>query len=145
ANVLLEEGERVKLTDFGLARAVDDDSLTQSGVIAGTPQYMSPEQARGEPVDHRSDLFSLGSVIYEMVTGHVPFRASNAMAILKRVCEEEPPSLRESNPQVPPWLEMIVAKLMTKDVRQRFQSADEVVEALGRALTDTRLSMPKSK
>ena len=86
SNILLENGvERVKLTDFGLARAVDDASLTQSGVVAGTPQYMSPEQARGEPVDHRSDLFSLGSVIYFMCAGHAPFRASSTPAVLRRV------------------------------------------------------------
>src|SRR5205823_3462976 len=76
ANILLENGvARVKLTDFGLARAVDDASLTQSGVLAGTPQYMAPEQAHGEPADHRADLFSLGSVLYAMCTGRPPFRA----------------------------------------------------------------------
>ena len=94
-NILLENGvERVKLTDFGLARAVDDASLTQSGVVAGTPQYMSPEQARGEPVDHRSDLFSLGSVLYFMCTGHSPFRACSTPAVLRRVSDERPRPLR---------------------------------------------------
>src|SRR5437763_10924412 len=84
ANILLENGvERVKLTDFGLARAVDDASLTQSGVIAGTPQYMAPEQARGEPLDARSDLFSLGSVLYALCTGQPPFRADHSLAVLK--------------------------------------------------------------
>src|SRR5262249_38073633 len=74
ANILLENGvQRVKLTDFGLARAADDASLTQSGVIAGTPTYMSPEQANGEPVDLKSDLFSLGSVLYELCTGRPAF------------------------------------------------------------------------
>src|SRR5262249_19549725 len=83
-----EDGvECVKLSDFGLARAVDDASLTQSGVIAGTPQYMAPEQARGEAVDHRADLFSLGSVLYALCTGRPPFRASSTMAVLQRVCE----------------------------------------------------------
>ncbi len=80
ANILLEEGvERVKITDFGLARAADDASLTRSGVIAGTPQYMSPEQARGEAVDHRTDLFSLGSVLYASCTGRSPFRAESSL------------------------------------------------------------------
>src|SRR5205085_1816586 len=83
ANILLENGdERVKITDFGLARAADDASLTQSGVIAGTPQYMAPEQARGEPIGPRTDLFSLGSVLYALCSGHAPFRANSAMAVL---------------------------------------------------------------
>src|SRR5262245_7004629 len=81
ANILLENGvERVKITDFGLARTVDDVALTQTNIIAGTPCYMSPEQARGETVDHRSDLFSLGSVLYAMCTGRTPFRADSTVA-----------------------------------------------------------------
>src|SRR5205807_10429397 len=80
ANILLENGvERVKITDFGLARAVDDSSLTQTGVIAGSPQFMAPEQARGDAIDHRADLFSLGSVLYTLCTGRPPFRASTTM------------------------------------------------------------------
>src|SRR5207244_2968915 len=91
ANILLENGvERVKLTDFGLARAVDDASLTQSGVVPGTPQYMAPEQALGEAVDARADLFSLGSVLYALCTGHPPFRAATALAVLKRICDDTP-------------------------------------------------------
>jgi serine/threonine-protein kinase len=135
ANVLLENGlERVKLTDFGLARAVDDASLTQSGVFIGTPQYVSPEQANGEHVDHRSDLFSLGSVLYAMATGHAPFRAGGTMAVLKRVCEEAPRPIREANPELPEWLERVVAKLMAKDPKDRYQSADEAAEVLAAAL-----------
>src|SRR5207248_5006202 len=95
ANILLENGvQRVKITDFGLARAVDDASLTQSGVIAGTPQYMAPEQAMGQAVDHRADLFSLGSTLYAMCTAHTPFRAESAMAVLRRVCDDEPRPVR---------------------------------------------------
>src|SRR5262249_8593997 len=91
ANILLENGvERVKITDFGLARAVDDASLTQSGTVAGTPMYMSPEQAEGQPIDSRSDLFSLGTVLYTMCTGHPPFRADATMAVLCRVVADTP-------------------------------------------------------
>ena len=92
ANILLERNvERVVITDFGLARAIDDASITQSGVIAGTPQFMSPEQARGENVDARTDLFSLGSVMYAMLTGHPPFRADTPWAALRRVTAQTPP------------------------------------------------------
>src|SRR5205807_415076 len=127
ANILLENGvERVRLTDFGLARAVDDASLTQSGVIAGTPPYMSPEQAQGEAVDHRTDLFSLGSTLYAMCTGHAPFRADSAMAVLRRVCDEQPRPVRAVNPDVPGWLADIIGKLHAKEPAQRFQTAAEV-------------------
>src|SRR5262249_55116065 len=131
ANILLENGiERVKLTDFGLARTVDDASVTQSGVIAGTPLFMSPEQAAGEPVDPRSDLFSLGSVLYMMCTGHAPFRASGTMAVMKRVIEDTTRPVREVNPEIPDWLEAIIAKLHAKKPEERFQSAKEVAELL---------------
>jgi serine/threonine protein kinase len=135
ANILLENGvERVRLTDFGLARAVDDASVTQSGVVAGTPQYMAPEQASGGPVDHRADLFSLGSTLYAMCTGHAPFRADSAMAVLRRVCDEQPRPIREINPDIPEWLLVIIAKLHAKEPCERFQTAAEVAELLGRCL-----------
>ena len=134
-NILLERNvERVLLTDFGLARAADDASLTRSGVIAGTPQYMSPEQARGDQVDHRTDLFSLGTVLYTMLAGHSPFRAESAMGVLRRVCDETPRPLREINPHVPEWLEAIVTKLHSKQAVNRFESASEVSTLLQRCL-----------
>jgi serine/threonine-protein kinase len=137
ANILLENGiERVVLTDFSLARAVDDASLTQSGVIAGTPQYMSPEQARGEISDHRSDLFSLGSVLYAMCSGHSPFRASSALAVLRRVSDDQPRSIRELNPAVPEELAMVIERLHAKNPGDRFQSASEVAEVLGEVLAN---------
>src|SRR6516165_10544036 len=85
ANVLVEAGPRLrlKLTDFGLARAADDASLTEPGVVAGTPMYMSPEQARGDRLDHRTDLFSLGSLLYALASGQAPFRAGDTLAVLK--------------------------------------------------------------
>ncbi len=135
ANILLADGvERVKLTDFGLARAVDDASLTRTGIIAGTPQYMSPEQARGESVDQRSDLFSLGSVLYAMCTGRAPFRAETSYGVLRRITDEEPRPIREINPDIPDWLCGIVAKLMAKRPEDRFQSAHEVAALLEQCL-----------
>ncbi len=135
ANILLENGvERVKITDFGLARAVDDASLTQSGVVAGTPQYMSPEQAEGKVVDRRTDLFSLGSVLYAMCTGRAPFRGGGTMAVLKRVCEDAPSPVREANPEIPDSLVAIIKKLHAKDPAERYQTAGEVAEILGQYL-----------
>src|SRR6185436_3555239 len=101
ANVLLEKGvDRVRLTDFGLARAADDGSLTRTGVVAGTPQYMSPEQAQGDPLDSRSDLFSVGSVLYTMAAGRPPFRAETTLGVLRRISDTQPRSLREVNAEV---------------------------------------------
>ena len=135
ANILLENGiERVKITDFGLARAADDASISQSGVAAGTPHYMAPEQARCEPIDPRVDLFGLGGLMYAMCTGHPPFRAETAMAVLRRVCEDTPRSIRADHPEVPAWLEAIIAKLLAKDPAARFQTAAEVAELLGQCL-----------
>src|SRR5262249_26807692 len=139
ANILLENGvERVKITDFGLARAAADANLTQSGVVAGTPQYMSPEQAEGKAVDPRTDLFSLGSVLYAMCTGRAPFRASGSVAVLKRVCEETPTPIREANPGIPDWLVEIIEKLHAKDPARRHQSSAEVAELLGRHLAQVQ-------
>ncbi len=129
SNILLEHGiERTLLTDFGLARASDDASLTHSGCHPGTPQYMSPEQARGETVDCRSDLFSLGSVLYTLCVGRPPFRAESAYGILRRITDSAPRPIREVNPEIPDWLCMIIARLMSKQASDRYQSAAEVAE-----------------
>src|SRR5207302_1522087 len=103
-NVLLEGGQhKVKITDFGLARAADDGSISQSGIIAGTPMYMAPEQAQGQTLDQRADLFSLGSVLYQMVAGRPPFRANSTVAVLKRVADDTPRPIREIIPEMPQW------------------------------------------
>jgi serine/threonine protein kinase len=130
ANVLIENGPqaRVKLTDFGLARAADDASMSQSGVVAGTPMYMAPEQARGDALDHRADLFSLGSVLYVMATGRPPFRASSTLAVLKRVADEQPRPIREIIPEVPDWFCRITEKLHAKKPEERYQTVREVAE-----------------
>jgi serine/threonine protein kinase len=137
ANILLENGvERVKITDFGLARTAADASLTASGFLVGTPAYMSPEQADGQPIDHRSDLFSIGSVLYAMCSGHAPFRAGSAMAVLRRVCDETPRPLRDVNPAIPDWLAAVVAKLQAKRPADRYGSAAEVAAVLSRRLAE---------
>jgi hypothetical protein len=131
ANLLLENGlARVTITDFGLARTVDDVGLTQAGVVAGTPEYMAPEQARGAAIDHRADLFSLGSVLYVMATGEPPFRGSTTLAVLRHVCEETPPPVRALNPNLTAWLEALIMRLMAKEPADRFRSAAEVAGLL---------------
>jgi serine/threonine protein kinase len=131
SNILLENSvERVKITDFGLARAVNDTSLTAAGQIAGTPEYMAPEQARAEPVDQRSDLFSFGCVLYEMATGLSPFRAQTAFAALRKVCEEKPRPAHEVHPAVPEWLSGLIAGLLVKEPGRRTRSAQELAEEL---------------
>ncbi|MBA4191535.1 MAG: hypothetical protein C0467_26445 [Planctomycetaceae bacterium] len=129
-NILIESGAepRVKITDFGLARAADDASLTRSGVISGTPMYMAPEQAQGLPLDHRADLFSLGSVLYQMVSGRPPFRAATTVAVLKRVADETPRPIQEILPTVSNGLCAAIAKLHAKRPEDRFQSAREVAD-----------------
>lgn len=141
-NILLEKSvERVMLTDFGLARAVDDASMTRSGVIAGTPQYMSPEQAIGESVDSRSDLFSLGSVLYTMAAGRPPFRAENAFSLLNRIVEDSPRPIREINTAIPQWFGAIVAALHTKSPEDRLESADQLAELLEGCLAHVQQPM----
>jgi serine/threonine protein kinase len=131
ANLLLENDlARVKITDFGLARMTDDAALTQNGVLAGTPEYMAPEQARGEKVDHRADLFSLGSVLHAACTGQPPFRGSTTLAVLRQVSEQTAPGVREVNAEIPSWLEALISRLMAMEPSDRFQRAAEVVTLL---------------
>jgi hypothetical protein len=132
ANILIESGpnSRAKISDFGLARSPDDSSLTQSGIVAGTPMFMAPEQANGETFDHRADLFSLGSVLYTMCTGSPPFRAKSPFAVFKRVIEDSPQPIREIVPQTPEWLCALIARLHAKKPEDRPASAQEVVELL---------------
>jgi serine/threonine protein kinase/formylglycine-generating enzyme required for sulfatase activity len=142
-NILLENGvERVKITDFGLARAADDVAITRTGEVAGTPQYMSPEQAQGLSLDARSDLFSLGSVLYAMGTGRSPFRADSTVAVLRRVCDDTPRPIREINSDIPDWLADIIDRLLAKKPVERFQTAAEVAELLGQHLAQLQQPSP---
>jgi serine/threonine-protein kinase len=135
ANILVEaDVSRVLVTDFGLARAVDDASATQSGYFVGTPNYMSPEQARGQRVDGRSDLFSLGSLIYFMSTGRMPFRAESPLCVLNRITTDEPTSVRQVNSDVSKTLSDIISRLLEKKPEHRFQTSSEVHDVLEKYL-----------
>lgn len=134
-NILLEAPSgNVKLTDFGLARAAEDAKLTQTGFVAGTPLYMAPEQAKNEPIDGRSDLFSLGGVLYAMAAGRSPFEAGSPFLVLRRVTEEAPRPLHEVNPAVPDDLADLIDELLEKNPDHRPQSAAEVANRLGHIL-----------
>jgi serine/threonine protein kinase len=134
ANIWLEGGpsgeqvRRCKILDFGLARSVDKEEaqITASGAILGTPAYMAPEQARGEKVDHRADLFSLGATLYRMATGRLPFDGPTPMAVLIALTTEAPLPLRETAPGLLPELAGLIDRLMSKKREDRPQSASEV-------------------
>ena len=143
ANILLEDGPgRVKITDFGLARAFADVRITQTGLVTGTPMFMAPEQARGEETDHRTDLFSLGSVLYALCTGKAPFPGSTPYLVLRQVTEEMPKPIKEINPDVPDWLVEIIDRLLAKNPDERFQSAADVARLLEAHLSHLSQSTP---
>lgn len=149
ANILLGSGaERVRITDFGIAFLGADPRMTQSGQIAGTPQYMSPEQVRGETVDGRSDLFSLGSLMYAMSTGVAPFQADSPYQLLQEVVSADPTPLEEIDSAIPDWLAAIVAKLHSPLPEDRYQSADELATELQQCLASCHqpvaVSRPRS-
>jgi hypothetical protein len=137
-----DHSPRVKLLDFGLARSADEDiHLTQSGMVVGTPSYMSPEQARGQALDARSDLFSLGVLLYRLCAGRQPFRGPTTVALLTALATETPLSVREVNPAVPPALADLTMRLLAKRPADRPHSAGAVVEAL-RGLEDRPAAPP---
>lgn len=139
ANILLEEGgHRVLISDFGLARALDDVSMTLSGMIAGTPPYMSPEQARGESIKCPSDLFSLGSVMYAMATGRPPYRGESPLAVLRQIGEQKPTSVCEINERMPAWYGRLIELLMHNEAANRPDSADAVAELIRGCLSHVR-------
>ena len=127
ANILIEQDvSRVMITDFGLARATDDAGITQSGWIAGTPHYMSPEQSSGENLDCRTDLFSLGGLLYFLATGREPFRGEKPFAVIQKIINEPPISPRELNSDLPAMISDVIERLLEKKPDDRFQSATAV-------------------
>lgn len=139
-NILVDERGFVKVTDFGIAKGLTDVSLTEAGFGMGTVHYVSPEQARGEPATPASDIYALGVVLYEMLTGHLPFDADNPIGLAMQHVHEAPPQPRQFNPNIPPAVEAIILRALAKDPRQRFPTAG----ALAQALTHWRQYVPGS-
>ncbi|MCI0402245.1 MAG: protein kinase, partial [Acidobacteria bacterium] len=132
SNIIIGREGTGKILDFGVA-VQNWNETTRRGTAIGTPNYMSPEQAQGERVDHRTDIFSLGAVLYEALTGEKAFPGSNPTTVIQRICAQEPAPLRRFQPVLPPALEAVVAKCLAKDPFQRYQSAREVAQALQRS------------
>lgn len=131
ANIMVIRDGLVKITDFGIARMrAATDELTQSGMMLGSPKYMSPEQVIGKRADHRSDLFSLGVILYELLTGAAPFNGENVTALMYQIVNFNPPAPSAVNPAVPELLDYIVAKMLAKPLDERYQSAQDLAQDL---------------
>ena len=134
SNILVGEGDRVTLTDFGLVKAMGSSTLTSSGALVGTPIYMSPEQARGVETDYRGDIYSLGVVSYEMLTGRPPF-TGNPLSIILAHASQRPPALRSLRAEIPPWVEAAVLRSLEKEPGDRYITTGAFVATLRQALT----------
>ena len=130
ANLMLDSDGRVVLTDFGIAKIVTGNQFTASGGMVGTPAYMAPEQGLGEAGDERSDLYSLGVIMYQMATGRLPFDAETPLAVILKHLNEDLPNPRSINPNLPVEIEQIIVKILAKDPEERFQSAEEMLARL---------------
>ena len=137
SNVLVDEGGNCSLTDLGLARMTEKtDHLTRTGAILGTPAYMSPEQGAGEPVDSRSDIYALGVILYELVTGRVPYKAETPIGVIFKHLYDPLPPARELNPSLPEAVHLVLLKALAKSPQDRYQTAGEMVRAIQAAIPE---------
>jgi len=136
ANVVVASTGRVVLTDFGIARAAQETGLTRTGTVVGTPQYMSPQQARGEEVDYRTDIYSLGIVAYQLLSGRVPFKGETPHAVLHQQIYEPPPTIKQVRPDLPAGIGPVLAQVLAKEPAERYPSVGAFVQALGQALSE---------
>ena len=129
-NLLLTDDGTVKVTDFGIARAGDFSMMTNSNIIMGTPHYMSPEQAQTNTVDIRSDIYSLGIVLYQMLSGELPFKGETPLEVMRKQVDEQPQPIRQERPDIPIELEQILNRCLEKSPARRYQTPQELVDAL---------------
>src|SRR5262249_12841436 len=129
-NILVGPDDHVYVADFGLARSLEDPAMTASGAILGSPAYMSPEQVKGEPVDHRSDIFSFGVILYELLTHSRPFPGESIFTIMEQRLRRKPTRMRVLNPEVPEYLERIVTRCLMVDRLKRYASLRELLADL---------------
>jgi len=136
-NILIDKLDNVYISDFGLAKSLEEsaNAMTRTGEILGTPRYMSPEQAQAFPTDHQSDLYSLGLIFYEMVTGDVPFRGGSMLQVMNQRVMQAPKNPQEIVPELPDYIAAIIMRCLEKDQTRRYQSASEILQDLdaGRA------------
>ena len=144
-NILLGPDGTAKVTDFGIARAADLSTMTRTGMLMGTPHYMSPEQAKGERVDTRTDVYSLGCVLYQMLTGEVPFKADTPLAVIRQHIEERPRPVRTVRSEVPAAVERVVARCMEKDPGRRYQTPQQLALVLEQASVGTVPIRPRGE
>jgi len=135
-NIMIDRDGNAKIMDFGIAKAVKGKSLTGSGVMIGTPQYMSPEQAQGKEVDHQTDIWSFGIVLYEMVTGQLPFKGEYEQAVVYSILNEDPEPVTDIRSEVPKELQKIIYKTLAKEPSERYKNVDELMEDFKKINTD---------
>jgi serine/threonine protein kinase len=143
-NIMLLAERHAKIMDFGIARMKSSDVRTQSGTMMGSPKYMSPEQVGGHPVDHRSDIFSLGTLLYEMVSGRPAFAAENLGALLNTIMRAAPTPLSELRPDAPAALDVVIARAMHKNPQSRYQDAAEMARDIAQCRTLVARNRPAS-
>ncbi|KGE70494.1 Stk1 family PASTA domain-containing Ser/Thr kinase [Limosilactobacillus reuteri] len=144
-NILIDENKNVKITDFGIAVAVSQDSLTQTNTLMGSVHYLSPEQARGSIATKQSDIYSLGIILFELLTGKVPFEGETAVSIALKHFREEIPSVREQNKEIPQALENVIIKATAKEPAERYSSVNEMAADLKTVLDPQRANEPRLK
>lgn len=142
-NILIDQNKNIKITDFGIATASFDNSLTQTNTLVGSVHYLSPEQARGSVATKRSDIYSLGIILYELLTGQVPFEGENAVSIALKHFKDQIPSVREFNPAIPQAMENVVYRATAKNPQERYSSAKEMAADLQTSLDKSRSNEPR--